>query len=199
MRAEDAYPQVVRVASLTEQWLRQKAVDLYAGGDPNERWAWVLVQEPQLVAFGVVTPERVVWPPDTRVDWARVFDLRIFRDTGEWHYWRDSHWQPRARLRLAAREADVWKEHPFLWGTRIDSDIMGWVKLVEERGAVLRLPLRQGTLRDDALPLRLGTQQVVDYEKETRLAGVVDAFLFQITDRSKRPLTPNLLRKEEQG
>ncbi len=175
---------------LKEDWLLEKAGELWSEGVGKENWAWVFLQEPRLVAFGVVTPGRVEWPPGARVDWDRVFDLRLFNDQGEWHYWRAGTNGGKARLRLRKGGDDLLEEGHFLWGTEVVPLAGRWLELRETRGAAIKLPLA-GRVKGTVLPLRLSVCQMIDYDKDTGMAGIVDAFLVGLTDKAGNVLRPN--------
>ena len=184
--------------------------------------AWVFLQEPGFIGFGVVKKEKICWPPyldlERQPDWERVSDLRLFGEKGEWHVWQD--WERKHQCRLlefnehdewsiwlgwqgknqrcpqkSGKQIDILPEHHFLWGTKkIESDKPPWVKLTENRGTEIWLPL-QGQVKDceknSDLPLRLEIKQVIDYDSEYHLAGIVDAALVAlVTAKCDKPLLP---------
>ena len=53
--------------------------------------AWILLQEPGFVGFGVVQKEEICWPPSVQPDWTRISDLRLFGEKAEWHVWQHSN------------------------------------------------------------------------------------------------------------
>ena len=59
-----------------------------------------------------------------------------------------------------------------------------WVKLVEDRGAAIWLPLAELKLTNNDLPLSLELKQVIDYEDKSSLAGIVDAALVALVRKS---------------
>ncbi len=146
--------------------------------------AWILLQEPGFIGFGVVQSDKICWPPDVQPDWARVSDLRLFGEDGEWHVW--SHWggtwQGR-RLELQ-KLTDTLTEHHALWGTQVEPGLPPWIKLVEDRGAEIWLPLAELELTKEDLPLRLELKQVIDYDDKSGLAGIVDAALVALVRKS---------------
>lgn len=146
--------------------------------------AWVLLQEPGFIGFGVVQSDKICWPPDVRPDWARISDLRLFGENGEWHVWPhwDGTWQSR-RLELQ-KLTDTLTEHHALWGTQVESGPSPWVKLVEDRGAEIWLPLAELGLAKGDLPLRLELKQVIDYDDKSGLAGIVDAALVALVRKN---------------
>ena len=160
--------------------------------------AWVLLQEPGFIGFGVARQDKIFWPPypdrplDWTPDWARVSDLRLFGEKGEWHVW--PHWNSGWESRLLELEniKDVLTEYHALWGTKIEpSDTPPWIKLTEDRGTEIWLPL-QGQVKDnnknnDPL-LCLKLKQVVDYDPKYHLAGIVDAALVGLLDTSCKKL-----------
>ena len=146
--------------------------------------AWVLLQEPGFIGFGLVQSDKICWPPDVQPDWARVSDLRLFGEDGEWHVWPywDGTWQSR-RLELQ-KLTDTLTERHALWGTQVELGPPPWIKLVEDRGAEIWLPLTELGLIEEDLPLRLELKQVIDYDDKSGLAGIVDAVLVALVRRS---------------
>ena len=146
--------------------------------------AWVLLQEPGFIGFGVVLSDKICWPPSVQPDWTRVSDLRLFGEKGEWHVW--SHWEGSWQSRLLKLEnileTDALTEYHVLWGTQIQSRIPPWVALVEERGTEIWLPLKE-KLQNADLPLRLKVKQVIGYDQEYGLAGITDAALVALVSR----------------
>ena len=142
----------------------------------SEETAWVLLQEPGFIGFGVVHSEFIRWPPDTRIDWTRVTDIRLFGEIGEWHVW--SHWDAtwRNRILVCKDVRDTLTEYHVLWGSKVldapDTPTGRWVVLAEDRGTNIWLPL---PLRTSDLPLRLKIEQLVEYDGTTGMAGIVDA------------------------
>lgn len=146
--------------------------------------AWVLLQEPGFIGFGVVQSDKICWPPDVQPDWARISDLRLFGENGEWHVWPhwDGTWQSR---RLESQgSTDTLTEHHALWGTQVEPGPSPWIKLVEDRGAEIWLPLKKLGLTKEDLPLRLELKQVIDYDDKSGLAGIVDAALVALVRKS---------------
>jgi len=143
--------------------------------------AWVFLQEPGFIGFGVVHQEMVHWPPDIQPDWARIVDLRLFGEKGEWHAWPrwDHHWQSRL-LRLQDVKNCLTDYHA-LWGTQVRAGEEAWTALTEDRGTVLWLPV---TLHKADLPLRLKLLQVVGCDARSGLAGIVDAALVALVSAS---------------
>lgn len=143
--------------------------------------AWVLLQEPGFIGFGVVHANKICWPPDVQPDWTRVSDLRLFGEAGEWHTW--SHWNGGWQSRLLKPEGmtNALTEYHFLWGTKKQLDTSPWVRLVEDRGTEIQLPLAE--LKDDDLPLRLKLKQVIDYDDKSGLAGITDAALVALVSK----------------
>lgn len=152
--------------------------------------AWILLQEPGFIGFGVVQGNKICWPPDVEPDWEHVSDLRLFGEKGEWHVWR--HWNGdwKSRLRGSQNIKNALTEYHALWGNDVESDTRPWVKLVEERGIEIWLPLAELTKED--LPLRLKLKQIVDYDPESYLAGITDAVLVSLVNSEKEVLLPPL-------
>ena len=145
--------------------------------------AWVLLQSPGFIGFGVVQSGDIRWPPSVQPDWTRVSDLRLFGEKGEWHVWShwDESWQSRFLKLEDIPEPDALTEYHVLWGTEIQSPTSPWVTLVEERGTEIWLPLAE--LKEDDLPLRLKIKQVIDYDQKYGLAGITDAALVALVSR----------------
>ena len=153
--------------------------------------AWVLLQEPGFIGFGVVQSDKICWPPDVQPDWARVSDLRLFGEAGEWHVWShwDGTWQSR---RLESQKlTDPLTEYHALWGTQVES-APPWIKLVEDRGAEIWLPLAELGLTKKDLPLRLELKQVIDYDDKSGLAGIVDAALVALVRKNGDKVHPRM-------
>lgn len=165
--------------------------------------AWVLVQEPGFIGFGVVEESEIWLPPyehklsKWEPDWELVSDLRLFGEKGEWHVWRDWDGRHYARLLELKNINDALTEYHFLWGTtKEETDTPPWIKLVEDRGTEIWLPLQEQVKSDEKnrnLPLRLKLKQVIDYDCKYHLAGIVDAALVALVDSEKEELSPPLL------
>ena len=77
---------------LNESWVCGSLADV-----TEKDLAWVLVQEPGFIGFGVVRSDdtNILWPPTPNKPknsldwWSLVSDLRLFGEKGEWHVWRD--------------------------------------------------------------------------------------------------------------
>ncbi len=163
--------------------------------------AWVFLQEPGFIGFGVVMKNDICFPPIVEEpDWILTSDLRLFGEKGEWHVWRDWDGKHYARLLELENINDALTEYHFLWGTKkVETDTPPWIKLVEDRGAEIWLPL-QGQVKNEEnnnnnnnLPLRLKLKQVIDYDCKYHLAGIVDAALVALVDSEKEELSPPLL------
>ena len=140
--------------------------------------AWILLQEPGFIGFGAVYQDKICWPQHAEpLDWARIRDLRLFGEKGEWHVWQDWNGGWKSRLLKLEDIDDALTEYHVLWGTeKVESDTKPWVKLVEGRGAEIWLPLSDLKEKPD-LPLRLKLKQIIDYDPKYHLAGIVDAAL----------------------
>ena len=155
--------------------------------------AWLFLQEPGFIGFGVVQKDKICWPPSVQPDWERVNDLRLFGERGEWHVWE--YWNREWQSRLLEFENinDSLTEYHALWGSDVEPDTPPWVKLVEERGSEIWLPLK---LKTEDLPLRLKLKQVVGYDdgtdKSSHLAGIVDAALVALVNSDKEVIPPSL-------
>ena len=187
---------------LNKEWVCQCLSDVTNTETQNS--AWILVQEPGFIGFGVVYPKDICWPPckesesekesEWEPDWELVSDLRLFGEKGEWHVWRDWDRKHYARLQKLDDIKDALTEYHFLWGTKkVDSKTPSWIKVVEDRGAEIWLPL-QGQVKDSEndsdLPLRLKIKQIVDYDSKYHLAGITDAALIGLTKSDESPLQP---------
>ena len=122
--------------------------------------------------------------------------MRLFGEKGEWHVW--PHWDGGWKSRLLKLEdnEDTLTEYHALWGTKIESsDTPPWIKLTEDRGTEIWLPL-QGQVKDNEKNneplLRLKLKQVIDYDPKYHLAGIVDAALVGLVPKaSETPLLPD--------
>ena len=192
------------IEELNESWICK-----HLGGVTDietQNATWILVQEPGFIGFGVVSPKEICWPPykesGWEPDWKLVSDLRLFGEKGEWHVWRDWDGKHYARLLELDNINEALTEYHFLWGTKVKCGKSSWIKLVEDRGAEIWIPPLEGTeLKDVDLPLRLKLKQVVDYDPDYHLAGIVDAALIALVSKSKKILKPSssLFSKTSQG
>ena len=196
--------------NLSNAWVCEHLCDV-----TEKDMTWVLVQEAGFIGFGVVQLKDIWWPPYKQSgwepDWDLVSDLRLFGKKGEWHVWRD--WDGKHYARLlefdVENEKHVWiscdrkdqdnpekskkrealTEYHALWGTKVGCGKSSWIKVVEDRGAEIWIPPLEGTeLEDGNLPLRLKLKQVVDYDPEYHLAGIVDAALVGLVRSSDEKL-----------
>ena len=158
--------------------------------------AWILLQEPGFIGFGAVYRDKICWPRHAEpLDWTRIRDIRLFGEKGEWHVW--PHWNGGWKSRLLKLDdlQDHLTEYHVLWGTEVvKCKDVPWIKLSEERGTEIWLPL-QGQVKEKDLPLRLKLKQVIDYDDKddnsSHLAGIIDAVLVALVDKScKKVLTP---------
>ena len=201
---------------LNKEWVCQRLSDVTDIETQNA--AWVLVQEPGFIGFGVVSPNEIWWPPykpsDWQPDWELMSDLRLFGEKGEWHVWRDWDGKHYARL-LEFNEKGEWSiwlgpeknqhtcpeksgkkvntitEHHALWGSDVKPETPRWIKIVEDRGAEVWLPLAKLDLNTKSdLPLRLKLKQIIDYDPKYHLAGIIDAALIGLTKSDKSLLQP---------
>ena len=158
-------------------------------GVTDEDTAWILLQEPGFIGFGVVQEDKICWPPRIQPDWTCVSDLRLFGAKGELHVWQDwaGNWQ--SRLLECKNIDDALTEYHVLWGNDVETDTPPWIKLVEERGTEIWLPL-QGQLKDSDLPLRLKLKQIVNYDSKNHLAGITDAMFVGVTRKSTEVIFP---------
>ena len=174
----------------------------------DEEMAWVLLQEPGFIGFGIVIKNDICFPPCVEPDWTLISDLRLFGKNGEWHVWLD--WEGKYQYRLlefdkddnwhiwfgadgknqscsekSGKEADVLPEYHALWGTHVKCGKSSWVRLKENRGTEFWLPpLKDLSLTKGHLPLRLKIKQVVDYDSCYHLAGIVDTALVGLVPES---------------
>ena len=184
----------------TPKVLNEKLVRDHLCRVTKNKTAWVLVQEPGFIGFGVVRQDKIFWPPYIQppidpIDWERVSDLRLFGEKGEWHVWLDWERKHRCRLLKLKNIDDALTEYHALWGNDVKPCASPWVKLVEERGAEIWLPLADEELNPKKdLPLRLEIKQVVGYddksEDSSHLAGIIDAALVGLVRRSCKELLP---------
>lgn len=149
--------------------------------------AWLLLQEPGFIGFGMVLSNKICFPPDIQLDWERISDLRLFGEKGEFHVWQ--HWDGNWQSRLLELESikDVLTEYHVLWGSNVEPDAHPWVKLIEDRGTEIWLPLARCDLN---LPLRLKIKQIIDYDPDSHLAGITDAALVALVNSEKKVVLP---------
>ena len=173
----------------THAGLNEKLVYQHLCHVTDEQTAWVLLQEPGFIGFGAVSQNKICWPPYVQqLDWLRVRDLRLFGEKGEWHVW--PHWNGGWESRLLKLEGidDALTEYHALWGTEVKCEQAPWIKLTEDRGSEIWLPLEGEKLKNIDLPLRLKIKQRVDYDPDYHLAGIVDAALVGLFDTSCKKL-----------
>lgn len=164
--------------------------------------AWILLQEPGFIGFGAVYQDKICWPQHAQpLDWARIRELRLFGEKGEWHVW--PHWNGGWKSRLLKLDdlQDPLTEYHVLWGTEVKCKEFPWIKLNEKRGTEIWLPL-QGQVKKEDLPLRLKLKQVIGYDDKcnnnSHLAGIIDAALVALVDQScKKVLDPSCSESEE--
>lgn len=170
--------------------LNKALVCQHLGNVTENETAWILLQEPGFIGFGIVQPDEICWPPNVEPDWERVSDLRLFGEKGEWHVWRnwDRNWQ--SRLLELKNIKDTLTEYHVLWGSEIKPNTSPWIKLVEDRGAEIWLPLADSNLEKSDLPLRLKLKQIICYDPNTHLAGITDAALVALVNREKKMIPP---------
>ena len=176
----------------THTELDEKLVCSHLSDVTENDTAWVLLQEPGFIGFGVVQSDKICWPPEVQPDWARVSDLRLFGEAGEWHVW--SHWDGRtwqSRKLESQKLTYPLTEHHALWGTRVECGPQPWIKLIEDRGVEIWLPLAELKLTEKDLPLCLELKQVIDYD-ESGLAGIVDAALVALVRKNGDKVHPRI-------
>ena len=186
-------------AELSEGLVRQHLCDVIDISGENPA-AWILLQEPGFIGFGAVYQDKICWPRHAEpLDWARIRDLRLFGERGEWHVW--PHWNGGWKSRLLKLDdlQDHLTEYHVLWGSEVKCEEFPWIKLSEERGTEIWLPL-QGQVEEKDLPLRLKLKQVVDYDDKgdnsSHLAGIIDAALVALVDQSCQKLDPSCSESE---
>ena len=170
--------------------LNEKLVQSHLCDVTDEDTAWILLQEPGFIGFGAVYRDKICWPPDVQqLDWTRIRDLRLFGEKGEWHVWPYWNGGWNSRLLKFGEITDALTEYHTLWGSRVECGQSSWIKLVEDRGTEIWLPpLKKKKLKDPDLPLRLKFRQIVDYDPEYHLAGIVDAALIGLVHSSDEEL-----------
>ena len=172
----------ILIQKLDKSWVCDQLCDV-----TSKDMAWVLLQEPGFIGFGVVMKNDICFPPGVEPDWTLTSDLRLFGERGEWHVWRDWDGKHYARLIKLDEMNDALTEYHLLWGTQLEkTDIHPWIKVVEDRGAEIWLPLACEGLEDSDLPLRLKLKQIVDYDPDYYLAGITDAALIGIVRSSNK-------------
>ena len=180
-------PNRTLIEQLNAAWLSQQLGDV-----TDNDAAWVFLQEPAFIGFGVVTKNDTYFPPKVNPDWTLTSDLRLFGEKGEWHIWRDWDGEHYARLLKTEEMTEALTEHHFFWGTeKKDTNTHPWIKIIEKRGTEIWLPLQGENLEDKTdLPLRLKLKQIVGYDPKYHLAGITDAALIALTKSDKSQLQP---------
>ena len=195
---------------LNESWVCERLHDVT--DIETKKAAWVLVQEPGFVGFGMVQQDNICFPPRVEPDWTLTSDLRLFGEKGEWHVWRDWNGKHQCRL-LEFGEKGKWNiwlgpegkkqscpekygekidtitEYHALWGNDVEVETNPWIKLVEDRGTEIWLPLAEFNLKAKShLPLCLKLKQIIGYDPKYHLAGIVDAALVGLIRKSDKEL-----------
>lgn len=181
---------------LNKEWVCQHLTDVT--GIETKKAAWVLVQEPGFIGFGVVEVNEIWLPPyehkpsKWEPDWELISDLRLFGEKGEWHVWRD--WDGKHYARLLEfqniNDNNALTECHALWGNGVKYGPSPWIILFEDRGAEIWLPLAESDLDKSNLPLRLKLKQIIDYDPDYHLAGITDAALVELVCESGNVLPP---------
>lgn len=200
-----------RQIELNKEWVCDHLSDV-----TEKEMAWVFLQEPGFIGFGVVVKNDICFPPNVKPDWTLTSDLRLFGKKGEWHVWRD--WEGKHQCRFlefdekgewciwlgpegkqqscpekSGKKINTMTEYHALWGNDVKCEKSPWIKLVEDRGAEIWIPPLKGKeLKDTDLPLRLKLKQIIDYDPKYHLAGIVDAALVGLVREScEELLIPN--------
>ncbi len=171
-----------------EAWLVAKR-----GEVTGEKAAWVYVQGPDFVGFGVVTDQGIQWPEGSFLAVERIEEIRLFGERGEWRIWKRwdaMSWEGRRRSAEEDEKEESFSLEYLLWGRGVKKGAS--VALSEERGATILFPKRASleVLRDSDLPLRVVVKQIVDFHCETGLAGVVDVRWEKIQTHAGVPVRP---------
>ena len=172
-------------AEINEELVCQHLCDV-----TDEKTAWILLQEPGFIGFGAVYQDKIYWPPCVQqLDWARIRDLRLFGEKGEWHVWQRWNGGWKSRLLELENIDDALTEYHVLWGTwPPEPGQPPWMKLVEARGTEIWLPIADSQLAKKDFPLRLKLKQVVGCDNESKesshLVGIIDAALVALVDSS---------------
>ena len=154
--------------------------------------AWILLQEPGFIGFGAVYQDEICWPEHAEpLDWARIRDLRLFGEKGEWHVWHDWNGGWKSRLLKLEDIDEALTEYHVLWGDWPPKPCQPpWMKLTETRGTEIWLPVSELTekLTESDFPLCLKLKQVIGYDDKnddsSHLAGIIDAALVALVNRS---------------
>ena len=184
-------PNRILIEELNQLWVCEQLCDV-----TDENMAWVLLQEPGFIGFGVVMKDNICFPPGVEPDWTLTSDLRLFGKKGEWHVWRDWDGNYYARLLKPEDIDDAFTEYHVLWGDWPPKPGQSpWMKLTETRGTEIWLPIEDSGLTKSDFPLRLKLKQVIGYDdnsddsrnksdNNSHLAGIIDAALVALVDRS---------------
>ena len=192
-------PNRILIEELNQLWVCEQLCDV-----TDENMAWVLLQEPGFIGFGVVMKDNICFPPGVEPDWTLTSDLRLFGKKGEWHVWRDWDGNHYARLLKLEDIDDALTEYHVLWGDWPPKPGQSpWMKLTETRGTEIWLPVSELTekLTESDFPFRLKLKQVIGYDDKnddsSHLAGIIDAALVALVNRSGEtelypPLPPDV-------
>lgn len=181
----------LHLPQIEEAWLQAKVSDV-----ASQRRAWVYLQGPNMVGFGIVTPSQILWPKDSSpLAPSLTEDLRLFGDLGEWHVWKrwDSSYHARFRTVPPSSSGPIQPMKPqayLLWGKSLQTEGSRYALVEEMRGATIPFPDAPWFHSNPALPISLQVQPILDFHPETGLAGIVDVLWLGLYDKDKRPLPP---------
>ena len=106
------------------------------------------------------------------VDWKLFWDIRVFGELGEEHFWKwhDGDW----RCRFRKRGADFLKRQYPVWGTPTETIENGWTLFREERGTEVWIPSELVTRKRMVLEI----DQVLGVSsEESGVVSVVDSMI----------------------
>ena len=140
--------------------------------------AHALLQGYPMTCFARVTEKELELPPvpEWRVAepaWHLFWDVRVFGSKGECHFWRDKRgrWKELFRSRT---EGHAIERNFALWGTRAEKAEGDWTRCWEQNGAEIWAP---PGINCSNPPLRLKVREIVGYQKDTGVAGIVDMMI----------------------
>ncbi len=135
--------------------------------------AYALVQGYPVTSFARVLPTgdlqfpADVWSNEQPLPFPLLFDIRVFHEESEWHWWRDScRWEGRQRSQANPPEgcSALEPRTHVLWGNRVDSSRSDqhWICCTEDRGVRVYVPREAVSAAPDRLPFAI---EVVEYAR----------------------------------
>lgn len=127
------------------------------------------------VMVGTLTGGRMKFYQDEQFEIKYLQKLRAFDLDKEillWHR-KGTAFAMRLRIDGTGKEQDVVEVCQVLWGTKAKAEDGGWIRLTEDRGVKLILPLKERIVDANTNRVKIKTRNYIDYN-ETGQAGYMD-------------------------